>query len=217
MEANNTETLLGQVRACARLMLRLAHSEHRRCRIEDHRDGLSRGQAALLRVLSEEDGLSQMELAERLDIRPSSLGELAARLEAAELVERRPNENDKRVVNVFLTQKGRDAEQAFEAPRRQAAEAWCAGLSEEERAQLAALLGKLASSMQTALDAAGEEEFPGEGAPFGPGCGDSRCGGPGGAGWMHRGPHHGPHCHPHGPFGMDSRAPALGARDFFFF
>lgn len=211
MEANNTEKLLGQVRACARLMLRLAHSEHRRSRFEGRRDGLSRGQGALLRVLAEEDGLSQMELAERLDIRPSSLGELAARLEASELVERRPNENDKRVVNVFLTQKGRDAEQAFEAPRRRAAEAWCAGLSEEERAQLGELLGKLAASMQEALDKAKEEDFSGEDAPFGPGCA-----GPG-DGWMRRGPHHGPHCHPHGPFGMDFHGPREGGPDDFDF
>lgn len=122
----------------------------------------------MLRILAENDGLSQTELMEKLDIRPSSLGELVAKLEKSDCVERRQNEGDKRVINVFLTEKGRGIGREFFGPRRKIAETWCAGLSEEEKEQLSGLLGKLAASMEDAL-AKKEAEEPGPQTGFG--CG----------------------------------------------
>lgn len=191
MEHTIAEKLFGQIRDCTKLMLRLAHSEHRRFNPGDRRGGIGRGQGFVLRILAESDGLSQMELAEKMDIRPSSLGELVAKLVEGGYVERRPNENDRRIMNVYLTEKGREAEKAFVNPRQKAAEQWCAGLSDEEKTQLSGLLDRLMASMQEALRK-NDETFPGGEPPF-DGFRDE---------WMH----HGPPC-PHGHFGRGYEGP----------
>lgn len=178
MERNSSEFLLQQIRSCTNLIHRLMHSEHR-CRHHGGMEGgIGRGQGMVLRALTEQDGLTQSELAEELDIRPSSLGELVMKLEESGLIQRRRNEDNKRAVNVFLTETGREAEKELSAPRRQAAETWCSGLSDEERERLAGLLEKLIDSMEAAL-AKNEGECSGRETPFEHGCQGGGCGGHG--------------------------------------
>lgn len=179
MEKDLSEKLLEQVRNCTNLIHRLMHSEHHAVRPSAEEANIGRGQGLVLRILAEEDGLTQSEITEKLDIRPSSLGELVTKLERNGYVERRQNENDKRVINVFLTEKGRETESKFVNPRRAAAKLWFADLSEEEQAELSGLLEKTIASMEAALAKNGDTEpEPGPGFP------DD----------FHR---HGPHC-PHG-------------------
>ncbi len=183
MEKDLSETLLEQVRNCTNLVHRLMHSEHHAVHPSAEEANIGRGQGLVLRILAEEDGLAQSEITEKLDIRPSSLGELVTKLERNGYVERRQNETDKRVVNVFLTEKGREAESKFINPRREAAKSWFAGLSEEEKSQLSELMGKMISSMEASLSKNGDTEpepEPGHGFPDG---------------FHHHGPH-GPHGHP---------------------
>lgn len=184
MEKDVSEKLLEQVRNCTNLVHRLMHSEHHAAHPSALEANIGRGQGLVLRILAEEDGLAQSEITEKLDIRPSSLGELVTKLERNGFVERRQNENDKRVVNVFLTEKGREAESQFVNPRREAAKSWFAELSEEEKEQLAELLDKMIASMESALSKNGDADpEPGPGFP-------DR--------FHHRGPHgpHDPHGHP---------------------
>ncbi len=177
MEKDLSEKLLEQVHNCTNLIHRLMHSEHHAVHPSAEEANIGRGQGLVLRILAEEDGLAQSEITERLDIRPSSLGELVTKLERNGYVERRQNENDKRVINVFLTEKGREAESKFVNPRRAAAKSWFAGLTEEEKAELSELLEKAIASMETALEKSGDAgPEPGTGFPDG----------------FH---HHGPHCH----------------------
>lgn len=150
MENNNSNKIIEQIRSCTNLVYRLAHIEHRRFN-RDFRDTIGRGQGLVLHMLAEKDGMTQTEITEKLDVRPSSLGELVAKLEKNGYVERRQNENDKRAINVFLTDKGREAEKEFINPRQKDAETWCLGLSEDDKAQLTNLLDKLINSMEDAL------------------------------------------------------------------
>ena len=76
MDRNSSEVLLQQIRSCTILIHRLIHSEHSSVKRGPMEGGIGRGQGLVLRVLAENDGLAQSELAEELDIRPSSLGEL---------------------------------------------------------------------------------------------------------------------------------------------
>lgn len=166
MEKDGSEKLLEQIRNCTNLIHRLMHSEHHAFHSAPQTEGIGRGQGLVLRILAEEDGLAQSEITEKLDIRPSSLGELVTKLERNGYVERRQNENDKRVINVFLTEKGRETEKLFVNPRREAAKSWCDGLSEEEKAQLSALLDKLIASMEASLSKSGNSDpEPGFGSP----------------------------------------------------
>jgi DNA-binding MarR family transcriptional regulator len=156
MGNNYSNKILEQIRSCTNLSYRLAHIEHRYFNHE-FRNFIGRGQGLVLHILAKEDGLTQSEITEKLDIRPSSLGELVAKLEKSGYVERRQNENDKRVINVFITDKGRKAEKEFVNPRQKDAESWCLGLSEEDKAKLSELLEKLINSMENALSKKSDE------------------------------------------------------------
>lgn len=181
MENNISEELLQQIRNCTNLVHRLIHSDHFLNPVAV-RNTIGRAQGLVLHVLAECDGMTQTEITEKLDIRPSSLGELVAKLEKGGYVERRQNETDKRVINVFLTEKGREIEKEFVNPRQQAAESWCAGLSEQEKSQLSDLLGKLILSMEEALSKT-EDKLSKRETPFD-------------AGYPEMDPrYHGPNCH----------------------
>jgi DNA-binding MarR family transcriptional regulator len=67
---------------------------------------VTRSQWWVLAFLSREDGMSQVVLADELDLGKVALGGLIDRLEAVDLVERRPDKVDRRVKRVFLTPKG---------------------------------------------------------------------------------------------------------------
>ncbi|MQT14622.1 MarR family winged helix-turn-helix transcriptional regulator [Segnochrobactrum spirostomi] len=64
--------------------------------------GTSRAQWAILYWLERAPGLSQKEVASRLEIEPISVARLIDRLEAAGLVERRPDPADRRVWRLHL-------------------------------------------------------------------------------------------------------------------
>ena len=71
--------------------------------------GLSIPQFDVLSTLTEQEGLSQRALAERLYVTKGNVSGLVDRLEQAELVERRDTPGDRRSHGVFLTEKGRAA------------------------------------------------------------------------------------------------------------
>ena len=64
---------------------------------------VTRSQWWVLAFLSRRDGMSQVSLAEELDLGKVALGGLIDRLEANSIVERRPDPIDRRVKRVFLT------------------------------------------------------------------------------------------------------------------
>lgn len=68
--------------------------------------GITIGQSFILLSLLERDGRNVKELAERLLIDSSAITGLVDRLEKEELVERRPDERDRRALRIHLTPKG---------------------------------------------------------------------------------------------------------------
>ncbi|WP_046864662.1 MarR family winged helix-turn-helix transcriptional regulator [Microvirga massiliensis] len=80
--------------------------------------GLSIPQFDLLSTLTEQEGVSQQELAERLYVTKGNVSGLLDRMVEASLVERRPIPSDRRSNALFLTAKGRDlAERGMAAQR----------------------------------------------------------------------------------------------------
>jgi DNA-binding MarR family transcriptional regulator len=69
--------------------------------------GVTRSQSWVIAYLSRKDGMPQSELANKLDLGKVALGGLVDRLEATGLVERRPDDSDRRVKRIFLTKAGR--------------------------------------------------------------------------------------------------------------
>lgn len=70
------------------------------------RIGLYRGQAILLMILSDHDGLTHSEIAEKLEVSPASATKVIKRMEALNYCQRRSDPADERVSRVFLEEKG---------------------------------------------------------------------------------------------------------------
>lgn len=76
----------------------------------DHRAktrGTTRAQWIVLFRLRQQEGLSQVDLADVLELQPISLVRLLDRLVEHGLLERRPDPNDRRANRLFLTRAGR--------------------------------------------------------------------------------------------------------------
>ena len=102
--------------------------------------GLTRSQWWVLNHLHANDGISQTELADLLDLEKPSLGRLLDRLEAKDWIERRPDGADRRVKRVHLTPRVQGLVRELRTiAARLRAEA-LEGLDEDERAQFLATL-----------------------------------------------------------------------------
>jgi MarR family transcriptional regulator, transcriptional regulator for hemolysin len=66
--------------------------------------GMTRAQWMILAKLKHQPGLSQRELAEILEVEPITVARLVDRLEARDLVERRPDPEDRRIWRLYLCQ-----------------------------------------------------------------------------------------------------------------
>lgn len=78
--------------------------------------GFSPGQFPILLELWSEDGLTQKQLLERVDIEQATMANTLSRMERDGLVERRPHPTDKRAQLIFLTDKAAAIEaEAIEA------------------------------------------------------------------------------------------------------
>ncbi len=102
------------------------------------------GQMRVLAILEKEDGLIQSQLAEILDLRPSSLAELLKKMEKSGDVIRKEEEQDRRLKRVFLTEQGKEKIAGFSDNGKDQSEDFFAGLSEEEKQQFGESLQKIA-------------------------------------------------------------------------
>lgn len=69
----------------------------------------SRGQGRVLAILKMKENISQKELSYLLDMSKQSLAELLAKLEKKGFINREPSSEDRRVSNISLTEKGKEA------------------------------------------------------------------------------------------------------------
>ena len=106
------------------------------------------GYGRILDVLSHNDGLSQREIAQLLNIRPQSASEAIASMEGQGLIEKRSNELDKRSSLIFITQAGRQRQIDLRSERIENARRIFEPLNEHEKETLLALLNKAASALQ---------------------------------------------------------------------
>ena len=99
-------------------------------------------------MLNVKEGQSQKDLAYLLGIRPQSLTATLAELEDEGMIERRKNPDDGRVINVFLTDAGRErAEQAMSS-RKERAQGTFAALDDDDKDELARILTKLSDALE---------------------------------------------------------------------
>ncbi len=148
MSFTTTEKLFHQLHHCMNLLHRGHHGRHGMPDGRGRGDG-HRGQGRVMRVLmDEQDGISQRDLAEKLQIRPPSLSEVLDKLAEGGLVERHQSESDRRMSTVCITEKGRAFAEEIRSVRAKRSEELLAGLSSAEREALCGLLGKLIVSLE---------------------------------------------------------------------
>lgn len=102
---------------------------------------------AVLMALSADDGQSQRQLSERLNIHRNAMVAVVDALEADHLVTRQPHPGDRRAFAVTLTDKGRELLPSLDAQGRAQEKEITADLTADERAALLRLLQKVSTGL----------------------------------------------------------------------
>lgn len=155
MASRESIELYTELHRLGRLLFRVSHREGR-----EHEHGHYRGQYRLLRLILENDGIIQRDLAEQMDMRPSSMTEILVRMEQMGLIRREPDEKDQRVVHVRLTDSGRTmAAEAAGAAEDLTGEMF-KGMTDEEIAELLRLTKKLEANLDAMAPSYGAHDNP---------------------------------------------------------
>jgi DNA-binding MarR family transcriptional regulator len=149
----------------ADLMGHVARHLHRETSIALAPLGLSRAQARVVRLLAQ-GPLRMAAIAEALSVVPRTITDLVDGVEAAGLVERRPDPDDRRSTFVALTPDGRLLLDRLAVARRDGAERIFGGLDESDRDELLRILRGLVGE---------PSHWGGRGAGTGPGADPAAC------------------------------------------
>jgi DNA-binding MarR family transcriptional regulator len=109
--------------------------------------GLTRAQASVLAYLARQEGLNQAALAQILDVEPITLARLLDRLQAAELIERRPDPKDRRAHLLYLTEAAYPLLDRIFALAAEVREGAMGGIGEADRALLLDLLLRMKANL----------------------------------------------------------------------
>nr|WP_249316846.1 MarR family transcriptional regulator [Bacillus sp. FJAT-50079] len=105
------------------------------------------GQDQLLCRLWKEDGITQIQLSERLKCEPPTVANTVKALENYGLIYRQRDEIDGRVNRVYLTAKGKEVKAPIEKVWRKQQDKLLEGISAEERLLLKKLLKRMADNI----------------------------------------------------------------------
>lgn len=118
--------------------------------------GIYPGQPPMLFILSNEGGQSQSELAEKLQIKPSTITVMLKRMENEGIVERRKDKLDQRITRVYITEKGRKlCDEAIKVMDKVQDECF-ANITAEEKIILRRLFMQMRDNLNNALEEDGE-------------------------------------------------------------
>jgi DNA-binding MarR family transcriptional regulator len=109
--------------------------------------GVVPGQFAQLLALFEQDGISQQELCERVQIEQPTMAATLKRMERDGLVVREPDPDDRRRARILLTDRARELEPALTAAARRVNAAALEGLDADATAALLASLESMRGSL----------------------------------------------------------------------
>jgi DNA-binding MarR family transcriptional regulator len=124
--------------------------------------GVQRPEAFALTFLSQNDGISQRELAAGLNLSRPRVSMIMRALEDSGALLRRPDEADHRLTRVFLTPEGQRREKEHRAVLGDYVRRTVGALPEADRLELDRLLGKLAESISAVLQEEQEGKSQGE-------------------------------------------------------
>jgi DNA-binding MarR family transcriptional regulator len=119
---------------------------------------LTQAQWRAIGHLSREDGIKQTVLADRLEVKPITLGRLVDRMEAAGWVRRRADPCDRRASLLYLTPKVQPILKELRAHAAEAREALLAGVPARDRKTLVKTLERMKKNLLAAGTAGHNED-----------------------------------------------------------
>ncbi len=134
--------LLGVLHRCARMRFAEAAIAYE----------IADTQLPILMGLYHQEGLSQDDLARQHVLDKATVARSVARLERAGYVVRSPDEHDRRIKRVELTEKARRIQSELRQVHQEWSEALTEGFTREERRTLTALLERMVANAQRHLD-----------------------------------------------------------------
>ena len=109
---------------------------------------LTVGQPKILDFLCEHNGCSQKELAKHCHIEPATATSLLGHLERNGLIYRQANDRDRRVLNVYLTDEGKNRQHMVQKVFEQIDEDSFKGFTEEEKAKTVEYLNRICQNLK---------------------------------------------------------------------
>jgi len=164
MSSKESVELYTELHRLGRQLFRVSHRER-------HDHGHYREVSRLLKIIADNDGIIQRDLADEMDVRPSSMTEMLSRMEAHGLINREQDEKDQRAVHIRLTDAGRALAGESAGATESLVGEMFKNLSEEEIKAMLELTKKLGTNLDAMV--------PPDSLPE-----------------RHHGPHHGPCCRP---------------------
>lgn len=106
-------------------------------------EGLSRSQPGIVHILSHHDGLTQVELANKMNVTPATVSAMLKRMERDEVIVRKRSQEDQRVTHVYLTEKGKEQSEIIDKVFKEMSQKGFGNFTEEELSQSKAIFEKL--------------------------------------------------------------------------
>lgn len=114
--------------------------------------GIYPGQHPVLFHLLLKDGQSQKELAQKIKIQPATITVMLKRMEKAQIVERKVDTNDQRIIRVYLTEEGKRIAQEAKEIINEIGKECFANFTQEEEVILRRLLLQIKDNLLKVQD-----------------------------------------------------------------
>lgn len=132
------------------LLAHVGHAYRMLAETSMQRMGLRRTQVMLLMQVYKQEGITQIELAERLSLNGATVSEMLQRLEDMALIVRHRDAEDRRLVRVYLTDDGREKQIRIQHQLQTLEQTVFEGIDPEQRLVLRRLLHHVLRNMAAA-------------------------------------------------------------------
>lgn len=126
----------GEEHSVEYLMMKMLHMYAAKTFHQLTNRGIHPGQMPMMNLIYHQEGLSQKEICDRLYIKPSTVTVSVQRMEKSGLIYRVPDEKDKRIMRIYLTDHGKELFQEVAMIRKEVSGKMLEGISKEEIAFL---------------------------------------------------------------------------------
>lgn len=141
-----------------KLFREITNLKFSKCQQQLRKLDLYPGQERIVYYLMQNNGLSQKELCKTLGVKPSTVTVMLKRMKNTGLFEKVSDENDKRVIRIFLTDKGKEVYKEINRFHKYLGNLFFEDISEEELAILKKVLIKIRNNLANGLE---EKEIDG--------------------------------------------------------